>query len=268
MLCLGMILIGYYRYYLGNGTPVPAYPLGFSRNNISTMLMFAMPFPLYLGLKNKWWAILTPALYAAICITTSRGGLIFGSIEFLVCCVYWIYEAKGKKYRSIRFFICLFVSLAVLGICGKVIVDVIADRIAATGSITEDARFRMLMEGVKNFLKNPFSGTGILDNSIYYGSYRKQGTMAWYHMMIPQVFGSMGLIGVVAYLYQFFGRAKLVVTKISYWSVCLGISYLGVLLMSQVNPGEFCPVPFEVLAVLLFILQEKRLEPTWPKRLY
>ena len=34
----------------------------------------------------------------------------------------------------------------------------------------------------------------------------------------------------------------------------------GILLMSQVNPGEFCPVPFETLTVLLFILQENRLD--------
>ena len=44
------------------------------------------------------------------------------------------------------------------------------------------------------------------------------------------------------------------------WSLCLGVSYLGILLMSQVNPGEFCPLPFELLTVLLFILQERRLE--------
>ena len=49
-------------------------------------------------------------------------------------------------------------------------------------------------------------------------------------------------------------------TKMDFWSLCLGVSYLGILLMSQVNPGEFCPLPFELLTVLLFILQEKRLD--------
>ena len=79
-------------------------------------------------------------------------------------------------------------------------------------------------------------------------------------MMIPQIIGSMGLVGIAAYGVQAFMRAKAVFTKTSKWSLCLGISYLGVLMMSQVNPGEFCPLPFELLAVLLFILQERRLE--------
>ena len=34
--------------------------------------------------------------------------------------------------------------------------------------------------------------------------------------------------------------------------------------MSMVNPGEFCPLPFELLAVLLFILQERRLQTARP----
>ena len=108
--------------------------------------------------------------------------------------------------------------------------------------------------------KNPLFGSGILDNTIAYGGYKKAGAMAWYHMMIPQIIGSMGLVGVVAYAYQGFARFKLIFTKKSSWSLVLGISYLGILMMSQVNPGEFCPLPFELLTVLLFILQERRLE--------
>ena len=84
--------------------------------------------------------------------------------------------------------------------------------------------------------------------------------MAWYHMMTSQVVGSMGLVGIAAYLFQFIGRVKLIFRNFSMWSLCLGVSYLGILLMSQVNPGEFCPLPFELLTVLLFILQERRLE--------
>ena len=94
--------------------------------------------------------------------------------------------------------------------------------------------------------------------------------MAWYHMMVPQVIGSMGLIGVFAYGYQIIGRSKLILQNKSTWSLCLGLSYLGILLMSQVNPGEFCPLPFELLTVLLFILQEYRLEdpqfPLWQRK--
>jgi hypothetical protein len=77
-------------------------------------------------------------------------------------------------------------------------------------------------------------------------------------MMIPQIIGSMGLIGVCAYSYQFIIRIRLIFNKKDAWSAVLGLSYLGVLLMSQVNPGEFCPLPFGLLTVLLFVFQERR----------
>jgi hypothetical protein len=118
----------------------------------------------------------------------------------------------------------------------------------------------MLFQAFDNFRENPVFGTGLLDDSIAYGETKKQGTMAWYHMMIPQIIGSMGLVGVFAYGYQIFGRVKLIFKKACAWSLVLGISYLGILGMSQVNPGEFCPVPYGVLTVLLFVFQELRLE--------
>lgn len=53
----------------------------------------------------------------------------------------------------------------------------------------------MMLEAIEKFKKNPLVGFGILDDDIYYGGYKKKGSMAWYHMMIPQVVGSMGLVG-------------------------------------------------------------------------
>ena len=117
----------------------------------------------------------------------------------------------------------------------------------------------MLLEALENFRENPLIGTGILVDSIAYGKVNVKGTMTWYHMMTSQIIGSMGLIGIAAYVYQFIDRVELIFTKKNAWSLCLGISYLGIFLMSQVNPGEFCPIPFELLTVLLFIFQEERL---------
>ena len=255
LLCVAMIVIGTIRRWNGLAGDTQS-GLGFSRNNICTLLMFAMPFPLYLTKKRDWWALITLLFFGGICVSTSRGGLLFGSVEFIVCCIYWVYIAKKRWYRIL----CCSLSIAALGLCcGSVIFDVINDRIFADNAIVSESRYTMIWEAIERFKGNPFVGSGILDNSIAYGGYKKQGTMAWYHMMIPQVIGSMGLVGVVAYGYQILGRIKLIFAKMSSWSLVLGISYLGILMMSQVNPGEFCPLPFEFLTVLLFILQERRL---------
>ena len=76
-------------------------------------------------------------------------------------------------------------------------------------------------------------------------------------MMIPQVIGSMGLCGILAYGFQIVTRIRTYLARIGSFSSVLLLSYFGVLLMSQVNPGEFCPLPYELLTVLLFILMER-----------
>lgn len=254
VVCVLMILIGYARTSLDLSTSTER---GFSRNNLSTLLMFSMPFPLYKTQKKDFGALLTLLFFGGICLTTSRGGLIFGGVEFLICCVYWICSSNRKKQRLTY---CLIAgAILFLGV-GGVVIDVIKDRILSDNAIVGSVRHDMIIEAIERFRKRPVFGSGLLDNSIAYGEYRKAGTMAWYHMMIPQIVGSMGLIGVCAYLFQGIGRIKLIVTDKNDWSLILGISYLGILLMSQVNPGEFCPLPFELLTVLLFILQEERLD--------
>ena len=35
------------------------------------------------------------------------------------------------------------------------------------------------------------------------------------------------------------------------------MSYFGLFLMSQVNPGEFCPMPYAAIAMTYFALMEK-----------
>ena len=84
--------------------------------------------------------------------------------------------------------------------------------------------------------------------------------MGWYHMMIPQIIGSMGLLGVIAYAFQFINRAYLAFVKSGYSAMVLFLCYGGLFLMSQTNPGEFCPFPYEMLAVMIFVIIETQKE--------
>ncbi|MBR1975504.1 MAG: O-antigen ligase family protein [Clostridia bacterium] len=269
-LCAVMIIIGYNRVSWGMA-PHGRYSMGFSPNNIATMLMFALPFPLYLGRRKgrRWFAVFTAVLFGFLCSTSSRGGLICGSVEYVACCLYWILMF-GKKGIFKRLWICFGITSAVILVIavGGPLLEIFGKRLDNGVISTSEARYEMIFEAFDRFKKNPFVGSGILDDSIAYGDFNKKGTMTWYHMMIPQVIGSMGLVGIACYGYQFLERVGLIFKKRNTWSLCLGLSYFGILLMSQVNPGEFCPIPFELLAVLLFIFQELRFEkqPLWEKQ--
>ena len=267
LMCVAIIAYGRYSYAMGVRYEYAQSDYGYSTNNLATFLMFAMPFPLYLAKKRHWsWALLTPVLYGFLCITGARSGLLLGTVEMAACCIYWIAQAKRKSGAVIRFMLCGLAGVAVLVVLGDHIWEIFNRRII-NEDVVGSERYTMIFQSFQNFRENPWVGTGLLDDSIAYGSSNLKGTMAWYHMMIPQVIGSMGIVGIIAYSFQFFGRVKLILKNKSWWSICLGLSYFGILLMSQVNPGEFCPVPFELLTVALFILQEERhtRHPLWKK---
>lgn len=261
VLCSLMVANGYYKLYIEKSIE-KMHPYGFSSNNLSTLLMFSMPFPLFLARKKPLAALLSVLSLCTIVLTRSRGGSIFGTLEFVTCASFWIVTASTKKGRRIRLIVCLAVFVAALCFLMNFILTSLLERFS--GSIVDETRFTMFKEGVNKFLERPLSGYGLLDHDILYEIERKKGTLTWYHMMIPQVLGGMGLIGVCCYGYQCVTRIRMIFTKPSAWSFVLGLSYMGILMMSQVNPGEFCPLPFEMLTVLLFVLQETRLQTARP----
>jgi hypothetical protein len=71
------------------------------------------------------------------------------------------------------------------------------------------------------------------------------------------VFGGLGVLGILAYGYQLIDRIIIFFKNRSMVNLTFLLSYLGLLLMSQVNPGEFCPMPYAALAMTYFALMER-----------
>lgn len=222
-------------------------------NNLSTLLLFSLPFPLYLAKKESRWHLasfflLLLALYAS----ESRGGLLMGGVLAVVCLlVYAVFERGAWRY--------LYLTLAVFF---TVLVLFSLPVVFSRGLSPErEGRVALLLRAWQDFCGAPIFGRGIAakGNSDLYDGVK--GTMTWYHMMIPQIMGSMGLVGVAAYAYLWWGRARTVLKRRrNLFAVTAGLSYLGLFLMSQVNPGEFCPLPYGLLALLLFAVIENERE--------
>lgn len=80
-------------------------------------------------------------------------------------------------------------------------------------------------------------------------------------MMIPQIVGSMGLLGIAAYSTQAVVQIRTAVFALRRRAeknksavITLLLSYLGLLMMSQLNPGLFCPLPYGLIGMLVFAL--------------
>ena len=225
-------------------------------NNISTLMMLAMPFTLYAARHRKIYFPIFFLVYAAIMLTGSRGGWLFGTAEFILCLFFAHKIFEGQPAR--KWVIVTMGSLVMACVAvGAVMLVLYKDWHLVSET---EPRALFLRRAVEDFLSAPVFGKGLgcRDNTDIYNG--KVGTMIWYHMMIPQVVGSMGTVGIVAYGYQFVGRLRLMLVRVTPYTVTLGLSYVGLLLMSQVNPGEFCPLPYELLAVVIFILLERYAE--------
>ncbi len=222
-------------------------------NNIATILMFLMPIPLYKMQKNKAYVLLFLLNYAAILLSNSRGGWLMGTVEFVICVFVYVTVSKNKTLKRV-FYSVSGVALAAALIYGAYEIF-LSD--GFNFIVHSEARTKLIARSFEDFAKNPLFGVGIgnTDNSdLYHG---KVGTMCWYHMMIPQIVGSLGAVGIYCYGKQIVERFGMAFKNATPYSLVLGLSYLGMLLMSQVNPGEFCPLPYELLVVLNFIMIEK-----------
>ncbi|MBR3439794.1 MAG: hypothetical protein IKH13_09865, partial [Clostridia bacterium] len=123
--------------------------------------------------------------------------------------------------------------------------------------INKDPRTGFIRRAVEDYRACPVFGRGIgyMGNRDIYPS--RKFAANWYHSAPFQVIGSFGSLGILAFGYQFIRRNIIFWSKITYFSLAVFISYIGMFLMSLVNPGEFCPVPYELMIVVMFALIER-----------
>ena len=262
MYLMGMVacavVIGVYIKNFGEFWEKKSFLVFHSRNNYATYLMLAMPFPSYFALKNRVHLLSLALIFGCILLTNSRGGLVFGSIEFIICLVYiFIYDKKHRKFYGIALSVLLLVFIAL----AIPVFSMYSKRLVGGELITNtESRWRLLLRSLEDFKSSPIFGVGLGYNGNVDIYNPVTGAMNWYHMMIPQIIGSMGLAGALAYGYQAFGRFKIWYKTKDPRNTALFLSYIGLLLMSQVNPGEFCPLPYQFIAVMIFVLLESDYE--------
>ncbi len=225
-------------------------------NNLATMLMIAMPFPCYFAVRySRWHLAGLGAIFGAIVLSGSRGGLLMGTVELLICFIYLYYS--DKKFRWV--YVLTVIGLCVVGFFSRDLLTALYS-VEDTGLFISptESRMGLLKRSLEDLSSNVVFGRGLgyRGNEDLYSPVK--GAMHWYHMMIPQIIGSLGLFGVAGYLIQFVIRAYTVFRRISVYKLALGVSYAGLFLMSQVNPGEFCPIPYALIGVLLFVMAEIR----------
>lgn len=225
------------------------------RNNASTILMIAMPFAFWFAVKKYRYTFLALLDLAVIALSGSRGGLIFGSIEFGICFVVMTLIDKKHKRQNLITLSCFALILIV---AAPVIVNMLGytlERFADPGQ--NEIRIGLIKAGINDFISNPLFGHGLGymgNNNIHHNA---EHTLCWYHNSLIQVIGSFGILGIAAYGYLNYLRIKLFIQNKSFFAVIIFLSFIGLEMMSLVNPGVFAPFPYYLLVSLFFAVIEK-----------
>lgn len=232
------------------------------RNNLSTLLMIFMPFPFLLASRKSYATVFGFIYFFGILLTGSRGGLVFGAIELMMCIV--MYILYDRRRRIAYLFICGCVLLGVL-IFFKEFVSFFGYTINRLFSAINDfllgesqeVRAIHCARGINDYLTHPIFGTGLgyMGNRDVHAS--KEFSLCWYHCEPIQIAASLGTIGILAYIYQFIRRNMLIWRKVTLFNITIFISYAGLELMSLVNPGVFAPFPYLMLITMFFVIVEK-----------
>lgn len=229
-----------------------------NRNVYATFLLLALPAPFYHAARGRGWHLLSALLmYAALLLTGSRGGMVMGTALLLLCFAYLLRRDGAHRLRNLL----LLGALAVAALAaGGFLLKFYSFRFEGGFIEGDEPRVRLLLRAVKDFIYHPVFGVGLgyTGNADIYNP--KTFAMNWYHMMIPQIVAGLGLVGTFAYAFLFWRRLVLIRKSGDILSRALALSYIGLFLMSQVNPGEFCPMPYELIAVMIFLFLEDGLE--------
>ncbi|MBQ8849526.1 MAG: O-antigen ligase family protein [Clostridia bacterium] len=229
-------------------------------NNLSTMIMFAMPCTFFFVRNSKFHLFSALLMAASMVLSGSRAGMIFGVVELALCII--VSAVWDKKNRF--FYICLMLSaIGVIILFRGRIMNMLESAEVYPVVSDGEARMQLIDRAIAAFKEDPIFGHGLGYKGNYDVYDPKSGAMGWYHMMIPQVFASMGVVGIVAYLVQAGVQIRVVarslkgaVDKEKALIFTLAMSYVGVFLMSQVNPGLFCPIPYGLMATVIFAVMD------------
>lgn len=230
------------------------------RNYLTTMLLMCLPAGCMLVRRSDLYLIGMALMYAAMVLSGSRSGLLFGALLLILCAVYIYITKPRRRYRL------LFGAALALGIAAALaLVPQLYSTRLDSAAVGDRTRLEFIRRGIENFLAHPLLGVGIgstRDLEIFKAYV--PGSMVFYHNAIIQIISTMGLLGVLAYGWMLaFRVGTLHRARKSAAAVPFALSYLGLLLMSMTNPGIFCPFPELGLLTLMFALLE-----TDPRPLY
>lgn len=240
-------------------------------NNIGALIAMSIPFAFYLAYTKKHsylYLLLATFLLLSVVLSCSRTSMLVAGATYLSCFIFCFFKAKEIKwYRIVS---CILVGIAViLGIVffDKIVniftnVPQIVENVDGSLVINDTNRFKIYTSGWNAFLANPILGQTFFPASVDYVPYDFSNIDSFsgffpprWHNTVIQLLASCGIIGLLAYGFHRYQTIKLFFKNRNKEKTFIGISILGLLLMSLLDCHFFNIGPTMIYSILLMFAE-------------
>lgn len=227
------------------------------KNNFGNYLLIGIPLMMYLAYKKSslGYYFIALLMSATIIISLSRGATLSIMIVLPILVIALPVFAKGVG--RIKFIAALIVLILLLITLSLIFEKEILEMLKKLQVDEDESRVHLYKLAIENFLAHPFFGVGLQYFNPDFPYYHPaKMAIFWYHSTPMQIIGSFGIMGIIFYSAQFFDRVA-VLFKNSKMNFFLAMSFIGFEGYQLVNPGDFVPVPFVLLLMVLLTLADR-----------
>lgn len=225
------------------------------QNNLSTFMFISMPFAFYYSTKTNFGIVyfcLGILEYIVCFFTFSRSGMLLGTV-LVILLIAISFFANKRKIKWLNLIpTALLIAIAIIILSNPETIEMIKQ--ITKIDFENEARAGLIETAIENFKRNPLFGVGL---GFVGDDYVNKGfTIYLIHSAPFQVLGSFGLVGILAYGIQFFQRIYITLGKAKIFNFYIFMSLAALELMSLVNPGVMCPLPYGLLLVVICTIAE------------
>lgn len=223
-------------------------------NNVACIMTMCMPAPCYFAATRRhgWpFTVLTIFFYLAVCLTQSRGGILFGTVTALVCALYVLLTCRREARRG-------HLAVAILGLLSLVFLLYFEhDKLLALFRSLVEAganpsyRDTIYVNCWKAFLRAPWFGVGFYDTPGFTFDKYAYFMPPRAHNTYMQLLASCGLLGIAAYGLHRFDTIVLYFTRPTHEKTFIALAIMAMLLTSIVDCNFFNFGPGIIYGVLL-----------------
>ena len=227
-------------------------------NNVAGAMIICLPAPFYYATTKKqgWkYLLLGNLFYLTMLFIQSRGGMVFGTVLFGLCCILTVWKSKERKNLILTESLLLNIVLLIAFLFNEQITAMFMSVLNA--GMNDSGRFSIYINGLKQFLDAPIFGNGFYACEAFRWGDLSVGAFlpGRYHNTYVQLLASCGIVGLGAYGFHRYTTVREILTNRNVEKYFLALCAGGLIMTSILDCHFFNFGPGLTYSLLLLFLE-------------